>query len=147
MFLSLVGLVAPAEIRDGCIRVESELAFLSPPYTLVQGLQPQVEWDSPCTSQSSGTPPLSPSRRADIASGVGTNALGRDLHIRGALGHPRMAGRSLSQPAPDAAHLFPIIRFIYKGITLWGKLFFLFILFLGITFTVVQGQHPGRGSA
>lgn len=65
--------------------------------------------------------------------------LGRDLHTRGGLGHPKVAGESLPGPAPDAAHLFPIVSFIHKGITLGGKLFLLLILFLGVTFTVVQG--------
>lgn len=73
--------------------------------------------------------------------------LGRDLYIRATLGHPRVAGGSLAGPALDAAHLFPIISFIHKGITLGGKLFLLIILFLGVAFTVVQGQHSGGSSA
>lgn len=55
----------------------------------------------------------------------------------------QVAKGSLAKPAPDATHLFPFISFIHKCITLGGKLFLLLlILFLRITFTVVQGQHP-----
>lgn len=73
--------------------------------------------------------------------------LGRNLHTGGPLGHPRVTKGSLPGPAPGTAHLFPIISFIHKVITLGWLVFLLLILFLRVTFTVVQGQHPCRGSA
>lgn len=77
--------------------------------------------------------------------------LGKDLHMgagrEGSLGHATVAGGALPGPAPDAAHLFPIVSFIHKGVALGGKLFLLLILFLRIAFTVVQGQNSGGGSA
>lgn len=65
-----------------------------------------------------------------------------------ALGHHRVAERSLAGPAPDATHLFPFISFIHKCVTLGGKLFLLLLIFfLRVTFTVVQGQHSSGSSA
>lgn len=61
MVPSSAGLAAPAEITDRCIRDESEQASLGLPHTLAQALQPQVEWDSPCASQTPGIPRSCPS--------------------------------------------------------------------------------------
>lgn len=64
MVPSSVGLAAPAEITERCIKDESEPASLGPPHILAQGLQPQMEGHSPCTSQILGTPRSCPSSPA-----------------------------------------------------------------------------------
>lgn len=117
------------------------------PHTLAQGFQTQTEQGRRCAIQTPGTP-----RSCPFPPGGGQSLPQEQTPCQGHMGrtlrHPRMAERSLPGPAPDAAHLFPVISFIHEGVTFGGKLLAIFLIFfLGVTFTVVQGQHPGGSSA